>query len=110
MNDLKRTPGRKSVLLLAVLTLLVVVGCGGQDQAEQTSDQADAAADDVLTSAQVALVEKAVLVANAIEKAPAAVAQVMADNDLTVEEYQTLIYRISADPVLSRAYEDARKR
>jgi hypothetical protein len=33
---------------------------------------------------------------------------VLADNNLTADEYVSMIYRISADPVLAKAYADAR--
>jgi hypothetical protein len=55
------------------------------------------------------MIHKAATVANAVEKAPGTLAQVLADNGLTTQEYRSLIYRISADPALTRAYEEARE-
>jgi hypothetical protein len=53
-------------------------------------------------------VQQAVAVANAIEESPEDMEIVLADNNLTADEYVSMIYRISADPVLAKAYADAR--
>ena len=95
------------IILFAMLTLF---GCGSGDTEQQAVEDKEAVAEATsLTSEQLALVNKAAVVAIAITKAPETMSKVLAENNLTADEYQSLIYKISSDPVLTRAYEEARK-
>ncbi len=102
---------RRCVAPLFLLAALGLAGCGGGDVETQTAESGEAAVEAVaLTPEQDALVQKAAAVANAVADAPETADQVLADNGLTADEFRTLVYRISADPVMARAYEEARKR
>jgi hypothetical protein len=106
-------------VLLALLATVVLAGCGGGDAEGPALDKNSAAgpatsrpeaidATNGLTPDTQALVQQAVAVANAIEESPEDMEIVLADNNLTADEYVSMIYRISADPVLAKAYADAR--
>ena len=93
-----------------LVAALVCSGCGSRDRQEQPARSQDVAVEaPALTAEQDALVQKAVTVANAVERAPETLAKVLADAGLTEDEYKSLVYRISADPVLAAAYEKARE-
>ena len=101
---------RLMVLLLVLLISASLTGCGSDDQASQTTDdQNTTEATSQLTSDQEALVKQAAAIADAISAAPENMARILADNQMTTKDFQAMIYRISADPVLSRAYKMERK-
>lgn len=87
-------------LLLLIVCGLVVAGCGApapEPPAEETA--AAVATGDI--------VQRAVEIAKAIEADPDSAAQILEDHGLTVEQFEDMMYEISADPVLSKAYEAA---
>lgn len=107
MNGWRRCAG-PFVLLLA----LALVGCGGGQSQDKPAASKESVTEQAtsLTPEQNAVIQKVAAVANAIEAAPATTSQVLKDANMTEEEFQAEIYRISEDPVLSRAYEEARKK
>ena len=104
----------KNIIYSVAFSMILVVtlaGCGGeQDEKQIKSVEKTTAAATALSAEQQKMVTKAVTVANAIAIAPETMTAVLATNHITAEEYKSLIYKISADPVLSRAYEAARKK
>jgi len=92
-------------VVLILVTIAICAGCSGGDKAEN-----QAAETTTLTAEQSKMINQAATIANAIALAPQTMAKVLADHKLTADEYKTLIYKISADPELSKAYKDARKR
>jgi len=107
----QRNFGRIAMVTLLLVTVAAGTGCSDGDQTDQANESQDVATETVtLTAAQQALVQQAATIANAIAVAPETMAKVLADNHLSADEYQAMIYKISADPVLAQAYEDARKK
>lgn len=102
---------RRCAVSLALLLTLILVGCGGGNSNDQASANREAVAGDAtLTPDQEAAIQKIAAVANAIEADPGTMDQALKDANLTAEEFQSEIYRISADPALTRAFEAARKK
>jgi len=103
--------GRIAMVTLILLTIAIGTGCSGGDQTDQANESQDVATETAtLTAVQQALVQQAAMIANAIAAAPDTRTKILADNHLSADEYQAMIYKISADPVLAQAYEDARKK
>ena len=92
----------------------LVAGCNDQAKTEDSAST-EAAAGQVVTGmaalpdAEADLVRQAAAIANAIEAAPQTAAQVLLDNQMTAEEFEALIYRISVDEKLAAAYAELRK-
>ncbi len=102
---------RFAAAALILLAMLSLAACGGGTKEQQATGNQDSTTEAVaLSSEQEALVNKAASIANAIEETPENMAKVLADHSMTVDEYQSLIFRIAGDPALTRAYEEARKR
>ena len=91
---------KRAGLLLLIVCCWIVAGCAAPEpeQPAQEIVAADAAGD---------IVQRAVEIAKAIEADPDAAGQVLEDHGLTVEQFEQMMYDISADPELSRAYEAA---
>ena len=62
-----------------------------------------------LDQAEAELVKKAAAIADAIEAAPQTAIKVLAENKISAEEFEALIYKISADENLSAAYAEIRQ-
>lgn len=99
---------RFALLVLVLLLAGSLCGCSGQEQAQQKNDEPAAAPEEqALTVAQVAQVEKAVAIAKAIEAAPATAAAVLEKYAMSAEDFENLMYEISADGRMTAAYEAA---
>ncbi len=102
-------PGQRLAILLILLMATSLAGCGDGEREEQVDETQSVVVDTVkLTPEQKALVHQAVTLANAIEKAPETMYKILEDYGLTADEYQSMVYRIAADPVLTSAYEEMR--
>ncbi len=102
---MKTSNPMRLALLLVLLITAALAGCSSDDQTSQATDnQNTTEIADKLTADQQALVKQAAAMADAINDAPESLAKILADNHMTTKQFQTMIYRISADPVLSRAY------
>ena len=110
MTNLPKSTVRGLALPLILLATLALGNCsGGKTDQEAVTNESAAVGSAALTPDQEALVLKAAAIAVAIAAAPDNASTVLSDNNLTADEYEALIYRISADPVLARAYEAARR-
>ena len=108
MTILSNNSKRCFAVVMILIATLIMVGCGGEKTDQQAAGTQEAALEvPSLTPEQQALVDSAAAVALAITKAPETVSKVLAENDLTVDKYQSLIYKISADPSLAMAFEEA---
>jgi len=87
-------------LLLLIGCALIFCGCGAP--APEPPTQETAAAD-----ATGDIVQRAAEIARAIEADPDSAEQILQDQGLTAEQFEEMIYEISADPELSKAYEAA---
>lgn len=89
------------------LALVVLVACG--DSTDRPSD-----ADLPVTEAEAGAeavpewVARVAMVANAIEDRPVDFDSILAANGMTRDEFESRLYDIAADPVLTAAYEAAR--
>ena len=104
---------------LLLMAVVVLAGCGGGNpegpalagdsgKSPAAPDQEATDGTEGLAPEARVLVQQAVAIADAIEATPEDMAIILADENLTAEEYVAMIYRISADPVLAQAYADAR--
>ena len=96
-------------LWIPILMLALLAACGGgggTEEAQATGSQA-APANDEATGAADDPVSLAVEIAEALEADPDSAEAILERHGLTVEQYEALMYDISADPELSRAYEAA---
>ena len=87
-----------------ILLLLLAVGIAGcesppRQAAEAPAEEASAAPPD--------LVQQAVAIAREIEAEPDAVEEILERHGLDAERFEEMIYEISGDPELSRAYNAA---
>lgn len=89
---------RASVLLLTV-ALTLATGCSGSEP-----DTAGAAAG---VEGEVDLVTRAATIARAIEADPDAADAILERHGVSVEDFEQMMYDISADPALAKAYEAA---
>lgn len=97
-------------VVTTTLVLLILTACGGSEErppAEADAPAADTAAVSVVVPEWVAPVAA---VANAIEARPAAADSILAANGMTREEFESRLFEIAADPMLTEAYEGARAR
>lgn len=102
-------PARRVALLVILFVTMIHTGCGNGESEKQTAEAQEPAVEILtITPEQEAMVLKAAAVANAIEKAPETMIKVLADNNLSADEYKSLMYRISADPEMSRLFEKSR--
>lgn len=95
--------------LLAVTLLLAgsLIGCGGQDKTQATSDETTVVKEaQALTVEQVKQVETAVAIAKAIEVAPSTAAAVLEKFDMSAEDFENLMFEISANEQMTAAYEE----
>ena len=77
--------------------LLLLAGCAAGTQ--QGGAGAEATADETPE-----VVRQAVAITQEIEADPDAADQILARHGLTVEQFEEMMYEISSDPALSRAY------
>jgi len=95
------TSSRFSAAGMILLLAFGVAGCESQPQqaAETPAHETQSALPDV--------VEKAVTIAKEIEADPDAVEEILERHGLDAEQFENMIYEISSDPELSRAYNAA---
>lgn len=89
------------------LTLVALASCG--DTADRPSDT-DLPATEAAAPAVPEWVTRVAMVANAIEDRAVAADSILAANDMTRDEFESRLYDIAADPVLTAVYEGARLR
>ena len=89
--------------ILCAALALALAACGGDD----APDRAASAPDSIAIDTSMALVTRAAAVTLGVEELPAAAESILAAAGLTIEQYEALMYRISADPELSSLYESA---
>ena len=91
------------VFPVLLLTVLVFVGCQAPAP-EQTS------LDMPVTELETELpeqVQKAVGIASAIKTSPGNSEQILAEAEMTADEFEALLYEIAADPKMSELYNRA---
>jgi hypothetical protein len=84
---------------------LALAACGGSD--DDAPPSVRAATDSVAVDTSMALVTRAATVTLGVDAMPAKADSILAASNLTIEEYEALMYRIAADSVLSALYGDA---
>ena len=93
---------KRAGLLLLVGCCLIVAGCAAPEPEPPAQEEAA-----VEAPAPNDLVQKAVEIAKAIEADPDATEQILEGHGLTADEFEQMMFEISADPELSKAYEAA---
>jgi hypothetical protein len=88
---------KRAGYLLWITLFLLGAGCAGPGD-EQKTEPAAQTGD---------IVSQAAEIARAIEADPDTAEQVLERHDLTVEEFEQMMYEIRADPELSKAFEAA---
>ena len=102
---------RPALFGFCALVILAGLGAGCNDEAK-TEDSASTKTEATLElvgmaalgDAEADLVRKAAAIAKAIEAAPLTAAAVLAENKMSAEDFESLIYKISADEKLAAAY------
>jgi len=94
---MRRTP----IFLIAVLAL--VLGCAGPTS-EQEAAPANTTAESATAEKAEDIVAKAAVIAKEIEADPGSAETILAGHDMTIDDFDQLMYEISADPDLSEAY------
>lgn len=87
-----------------LVTLLFVTAACGRDR---PAAPPAAAADTVAVDSAMALVARAAAVTLGAREFPAQADSVLGASGLTIEEYEALLYRIAADPMMSTLYRNA---
>jgi hypothetical protein len=88
--------------LCLIIGLAAVLGCAGPGTEEQVAGS-EAAVESA--PAEVAeIVTKAVDIAKEIEADPDSAETILANHEMTIEDFDQMMYDISADPDLSDAY------
>ena len=94
---------RRISLLFLIAWVLVMVGCGGSSvQQAPAPAQAPAAAEPATD-----LVTRALEISAAIEADPDSAEAILQSHDLTIEQFEEMLYEISADPELSKEFDAA---
>jgi len=83
---------------------LTLAACASDDDAPPA---AQAATDSVAIDTSMALVTRAATVTLGVEAMPAKADSILTASNLTIDEYEALMYRIAADSALSALYGDA---
>jgi hypothetical protein len=96
---------RTSLLLLAAL-FVVFIGCGGSEP--EPASEAERETGSAAATASADLVTRAAEISKAIEADPDAAEEILQRYEITVEEFEQLMFEIAADPELSKAFEAAR--
>jgi hypothetical protein len=93
---------------LAGLGLALLAACGGERAQPPAADSLSARGAPAVDSSML-LISRGAAVAIAVDAAPARVDSILAAEGMTVEDYEGLMYRIAADSVLSRLFNEALK-
>lgn len=88
---------------LLLVGLVSVAACGG----DRPAGSRPGALDSTEVDSSMALVARAAAVTLGAREFPASADSVLAASGFTIEEYESLLYRISGDPLLSQLYRDA---
>jgi hypothetical protein len=91
---------KRTGLLLLIACCLIVAGCATPEPEAPAQEAA-------VADAPTDVAQKAAEIAKAIEADPDATEQILEGRGLTVDEFEQMMYEISADPELSKAYEAA---
>jgi len=92
---------------LAVAALLALAACGGKDGGDAAMSDSSAAMAQPEVDTTMALVSRGASIAIAVEAMPAKADSILAAAGMTADEYEALMYRIAADTLLSRLYQNA---
>lgn len=90
---------KRAGLLLLLAGLVLGIGCA--------SSETEPAREAVETIQTDDLVTRAAEIAKAVEADPDSAEEILASHDVTVEQFEQMMYDISADPELTKAYEAA---
>jgi hypothetical protein len=89
----------RACLSLLVATLVLSLGCAGSDSGPVTESPETSQVDE-----RIALAAE---IARAVEADPDAAEEILASHDITIEQFEEMMYEISANPELTKAYEAA---
>ncbi|MDH3591967.1 MAG: hypothetical protein OER88_08820 [Planctomycetota bacterium] len=88
---------RTRSVLFAVLLLIAAVGCGGGENGDAGSAAGAASNEKVL---------EAVEIQKAINADAGRAEEILQEHDMTIDDYEDLMAEISADPELSRSFNE----
>ena len=94
---------RTTCTLMAAAASLGLAACASNSGSSSASTPAPSGTQAV-SSGQTAKVEKAATVARAIRANPDNAEQVLRQNGMTEEQYESLMYEIAADPAMSAEF------
>ena len=90
---------KRACLSLLIATLILGLGCAGSETGSRSDSTETSQVDE-----RVALAAE---IARAVEANPEAAEEILASHDVTLEQFEAMMYDISADPGMSKAYEAA---
>jgi ABC-type glycerol-3-phosphate transport system substrate-binding protein len=101
---------RTFTLILISLLLLLAFGCGGTTETDVGAEAttADAGTEETTTT-DTTKAEEAGAIAKEIAGNPDGADGILTSHDTTQAKFEELLYEIAADPVLTEAYQAARK-
>ena len=90
---------KRACLSLLIATIALGLGCSGSETVPRSESSETSQVDE-----RVALAAE---IARAVETNPDAADEILASHDVTLEQFEEMMYDISADPELTKAYEAA---
>jgi hypothetical protein len=97
---------RRAYLLLGIALFVFSLGCAGSEP--EPAVEAEPEAGSVTAAEPEDLVTRAAEIAAAIEADPDGAEEILQRHEVTIEEFEQMMFEIAADPELSKAYEAAR--
>jgi hypothetical protein len=94
---------RTSALLIAAATVACLGACSS-DSGSTGGGGTSSAGTRAMSSGQSAKVDKAATIARAIRSNPQSADDVLRQNGMTEEQYESLMYEIAADPAMSAEF------
>jgi hypothetical protein len=95
------------ILAAASLSLAAALACGGERARPGAAAADSAAATAPAVDSSMLLISRGAAVAIAVDRTPGRVDSILAAEGMTADEYEQLMYRVAADSLMSRLFQEA---